>query len=72
MTGVARNHLGRRFGLLVVIARAGTGSGTSAAWLCRCDCGAEKIIKANRLTQGRSRSCGCAQRDGRRGGELLP
>lgn len=30
------------------------------AWLCRCDCGNEKLIKQGHLTTGWTKSCGCA------------
>lgn len=28
-------------------------------WLCRCDCGAEKVLIARTVRTGASRSCGC-------------
>lgn len=51
-----------RYGALVVLARAPkpeNSKSTSAFWLCRCDCGNEKIISGNVLKQGKARSCGC-------------
>lgn len=30
-----------------------------AYWLCRCDCGAERIVLGRDLRTGKSRSCGC-------------
>lgn len=32
-------------------------------WLCRCDCGVEKLVYGDQLRDGRVRSCGCLQRD---------
>jgi 5-methylcytosine-specific restriction endonuclease McrA len=32
-------------------------------WVCKCDCGAEKIVWANHLKSGHVISCGCAQRE---------
>lgn len=32
-------------------------------WLFRCDCGKEKILLAYDVRSGRSKSCGCLQRD---------
>ena len=45
-----------------VVARAGR-SGGKAAWLCRCECGTEKVISGCALRKGTSRSCGCLQRE---------
>jgi len=28
-------------------------------WMCRCDCGVEKLVKAYNLTSGATKSCGC-------------
>ena len=49
---------GRRYGRLVVLCRAGT-IHNQAAWLCKCDCGNEKIIRGSCLRDGLSKSCGC-------------
>ena len=48
----------RRFGRLVVIQRQGILHG-HAAWLCRCDCGNEKVISSRYLRSGATKSCGC-------------
>jgi hypothetical protein len=33
--------------------------------LCRCDCGTERQLQANKLQQGSTRSCGCALAEAR-------
>lgn len=51
---------GQRFGRLTVIKRVGLDStGKNSTWLCRCDCGVEKVISRVSLVRGGSRSCGC-------------
>lgn len=50
---------GRRFGRLTVIGRAGSDKQDNAMWLCRCDCGTEKVIRGYHLRSGIIRSCGC-------------
>lgn len=53
---------GQQFGRLTVISRAEkpkNATSTSAFWLCRCECGNEKIISGNVLRQGKAKSCGC-------------
>ena len=32
-------------------------------WLCKCECGAEKIIDKGSLTSGKTKSCGCLLRE---------
>lgn len=54
---------GQRFGRLVVVARSNNNARGQARWLCRCDCGAEKIVRATELRQGSTRSCGCWRKD---------
>lgn len=53
------------FGKLSVISYAGSlGNGSKAkvsAWLCRCECGAEKVIRSNSLLSRGSKSCGCGK-----------
>ena len=50
---------GRRFGRLTVL-RPAENIGGKTAWVCRCDCGQECVIKTNSLREKRSASCGCA------------
>ena len=55
---------GQRFGRWTVIKLAGkTQNSRERTWLCRCDCGTEKVIPQGRLKCGDSRSCGCLQRE---------
>lgn len=50
---------GRCFGLLTVLTRQGRGAKRKALWLCRCICGAEKVVIGNSLLSGNTKSCGC-------------
>ena len=54
---------GKKFGRLLVLAREnnpGTRKNDTAAyWLCKCDCGSEKIIRGYSLTSGKTKSCSC-------------
>lgn len=55
---------GHRFGRYVVLAFAGRGSRSKPRWLCRCDCGVEKIVGGSNLGR-KTRSCGCLYRERR-------
>lgn len=53
---------GQKFGRLVVLTRSGIkkrGGTTTVLWLCRCDCGKEKIVAGVDLRKGSTKSCGC-------------
>lgn len=50
---------GQRFGRLTVVEQAGRTKSRSVLWLCHCDCGNDKVIAANHLTKGSTKSCGC-------------
>ena len=51
---------GQRFGRLLVVAKARSPSPNGGSlWLCRCDCGAEKLLNSSNLRNGTTRSCGC-------------
>jgi hypothetical protein len=52
------NLEGKRFGALVVVS-AHPGVGGQLKWLCKCDCGTEKLIRADHLKAGKILSCGC-------------
>lgn len=53
---------GQRFGRWVVVSRS-VNQGSAAAWLCRCECGVERVVLGGRLRSGTSRSCGCLARE---------
>jgi 5-methylcytosine-specific restriction endonuclease McrA len=38
-------------------------NGSSALWLCRCDCGNTKVASANKMRVGNTKSCGCLKRE---------
>lgn len=52
---------GQRFGRWTVICQSGSDSYGAVMWLCRCDCGTEKIVRGYALRYGRTKSCGCLQ-----------
>lgn len=52
------NLTGKRYGRLKVVKYIGI-KDTHKAYLCKCDCGNEKIMKSSDLRSGRVRSCGC-------------
>ena len=54
---------GQRFGRLLVIEYSSKNKWGNATWLCRCDCGNEKIICSNSLKRGLTKSCGCICKD---------
>jgi len=53
------NQTGKRFGRLVVQSHAGRNKNLKQLWLCKCDCGNEKIICTQELNRGSTVSCGC-------------
>jgi len=55
------NIAGMRFGRWIAIRLITIKGG--AKWLCRCDCGTDKIVKWGNLQQGKTRSCGCYRKD---------
>lgn len=58
------NLLGHKYGRLTVIRyyekrKRQSSPGYKHYWLCKCDCGNEKVVEAYSLKTGRIRSCGC-------------
>src|ERR1700719_1276503 len=53
-----RDITGQRFGMLLVVKRA-TDRGERIKYLCKCDCGNEKVIYGESIRRGTSASCGC-------------
>jgi hypothetical protein len=62
---------GQRFGRWTVISRSenfrrvvdGIVVCSNARWLCKCDCGGERIVGSYVLIRGDSKSCGCLQKE---------
>lgn len=65
----------QRFNRLVAIRRDNTkprGGDNPVYWICRCDCGKTKSILGNNLTHGKTKSCGCMQKEAmKKNGERL-
>lgn len=58
-----KDMIGKRFGSWIVIAESGTKDNTGCyEYLCKCDCGVERIVSGRRLRSGGSQSCGCENR----------
>lgn len=58
-----KNLIGSRFGRLLVIKEAGRSKRREKLWLCKCDCGNEKITPTSYLTSGDTSSCGCYRKE---------
>lgn len=59
----AKDLTGQKFGMLTAIKRvedkvSSTGK-HYVMWLCKCDCGNDKVVARSALTKGETRSCGC-------------
>jgi len=50
---------GQRFGRLIALKRGYKEGSVSTYWLCKCDCGTEKLINGQHLRRGLIVSCGC-------------
>ena len=45
---------GQRFGRWIVLSYVG-----NSKWLCKCDCGTERVVNGGHLKAGNTKSCGC-------------
>jgi hypothetical protein len=61
---------GQRFGRLAVVGPDDSASKKHPRTVCLCDCGTEKVVDTNNLRHGRTRSCGCLERESRYGPPL--
>lgn len=53
---------GKRYGHLVVVSLHSSDNYVYK-WLCKCDCGNDKIVTRNALTTGCTNSCGCLKKE---------
>ena len=62
--GKAKDITRQKFGRLTVIKRVGSNpKNRNARWLCKCDCGTEKLIDGVSLRNGNTKSCGCLKKE---------
>lgn len=57
---------GQKFGRLTVIQRVAKPKerkSKEAFWLCKCDCGNERIVSGYEIRSGNTKSCGCYHKD---------
>ena len=54
---------GQKYGYLTVIKRMANSVGGNTRWLCKCECGNEKVITGSALRQGTTKSCGCKTKE---------
>lgn len=50
---------GKRFGYWTTIAIVSHPKQSGRGWLCLCKCGTERVVSANTILSGGSKSCGC-------------
>lgn len=53
----------QRFGRLIAIKEGPRNKAGRTTWICKCDCGNEKIVLTTQLTSGKTLSCGCLQKE---------
>jgi hypothetical protein len=63
MKMIDESIIGKRFGKLVVISFHHSNKYKMTYWLCKCDCGNEKVISRGGLTSGDNVSCGCYHKE---------
>jgi hypothetical protein len=59
-----QDFTGQQFGQWRVLSRGENSNSRRVRWRCRCACGTERLVFANHLHTGRSKSCGCARPSG--------
>ena len=55
------NQVGKRYGKLVVVKEFGRNKYKQITWLCKCDCGGEKVVTSSGLNT--TESCGCLRKE---------
>jgi hypothetical protein len=54
---------GKRFWRFIVIKRVDNDKCGNLCWLCKCDCGMEKIVRSGDIKSGSIKSCGCLRKE---------
>lgn len=56
---VFQDLTGQKFNKLTILSHAGKNKTGQSLWLCRCECGNEKIVSAHHMKASTVKSCGC-------------
>jgi len=59
MIDYKKRLIGKKFGKLKVIDFGGYSKGNKTRWLCKCECGNQKIVRNDCLQKLTTKSCGC-------------
>lgn len=59
---ILKNLIGEKFGRLTVVGRA-PNKNKKVYWICQCDCGTIVEVRADQLTRGVTKSCGCLHKE---------
>lgn len=51
--------VGEKYNFLTVVSECGRTKHQGILWLCRCDCGKEKLLETAVIKRGATKSCGC-------------
>ena len=54
---------GKRFGRWTAIRKTPSSEKGEIRWDCICDCGTQRSVSERSLLRGRSKSCGCLQKE---------
>lgn len=60
--------VGQNYGRWTVLAYSHSEGTQGRFYLCRCECGSEKVVRGSILKRGESQSCGCLAREWARSG----
>ena len=63
--------IGKKFGRLTVLAFSHS-RGYAKYYVCRCDCGKNKVVLKGNILSGKTKSCGCYQKEMAKNANLLP
>lgn len=55
--------IGNKYGRLTVISKSDPSMSGQTRYLCKCDCGNEKVFQAANIRNGKSLSCGCIRKE---------
>lgn len=59
----AGDLVGKHFGRLTVLERTRVGPKSEIRWICKCDCGSDRLVSSGGLMSGKAKSCGCYRKD---------